>query len=347
MILADELPAWILGCYGGAEIRTPNIDRIAQTGARFQRYYTSAPAAEPGRASLLTGRTAMQVANAPSAGAAASPLAAMLAGLGYQCHSTSAGAGEAVVAEAAGFLDQQQAGKPFLLIAGFSDLRPPYSGVPEKYAGLYATAKFESFFPADPPAANATLGREMLADPLASLRKAAGAVAALDAQVGALISKLAATGLLDGTLLIFASPDGSLLTRHGLWGSGDSSDPANMYQEAAATPMIWRWPARIPPQTTRTELVSSVDILPAVAFRWPWLSRSPRISPGATWSSAAFRRRIWCGTRGISWCCATSARDPTSYTTCKKTRASGPTATTTTGSAASSPLWPPRSIRGR
>ena len=265
LIMADELPAWILGCYGGADIRTPNMDRIAQTGARFQRYYTSAPAAEPGRASLLTGRTAMQVANAPSAGAAASPLAAMLAGLGYQCHATSAGPGEAVVAEVAGFLDQQQAGKPFLLIAGFSDLRPPYSGVPEKYAGLYATAKFESFFPADPPAASATLGKEMLADPLASLRKAAGAVAALDAQVGALISKLAAKGLLDSTLLIFTSPGGSLLTRHGLWGSGDSSDPANMYQEAAATPMIWRWPARIPPQTTRTELVSSVDILPAIA----------------------------------------------------------------------------------
>jgi arylsulfatase A-like enzyme len=29
--------------------------------------------------------------------------------------------------------------------------------------------------------------------------------------------------------------------------------------------MIWRWPARIPPQTTRTELVSSVDLLPAIA----------------------------------------------------------------------------------
>jgi arylsulfatase A-like enzyme len=265
LILVDGLPAWVLGCYGGRDIRTPNIDLLAQTGARFQRHCTAAPAAEPGRASLLAGGTGMQVGTAPSADPAGSRLAAMLGGLGYACHATAAGSGEAVVADAAGFLDRQPAGQPFFLIAGFSDLRPPYSGISEKYAAAYAGAKLESFFPSDPPAANATAGKEMLADPLGSLRQAAAAIAAVDAQVGALISKLAAKGLLDNTLALFTSPGGSLLTRHGLWGSGDSSDPVNMYEEAVTTPMIWRWPARIPPQTMRTELVSSVDLLPAIA----------------------------------------------------------------------------------
>ena len=265
LILVDGLPAWILGCYGGTEIRTPNIDRLAQTGARFLRHCSAAPAAEPGRASLLTGGTGMQVAALPSADPAGSPLAAMLAGRGYACHAATAGPGEAVVAEAASFLDRQSAGKPFFLIAGFTDLRPPYSGISEKFAAAYASAKFESFFPSDPPAANATAGREMLGDPLGSLRQAAAAVAAVDGQVGALVSKLTQKSLLDDTLVVLTSPGGSLLGRHGLWGSGDSSNPPNMYEEAVATPMIWRWPARIPPQTTRTESVSSVDLLPAIA----------------------------------------------------------------------------------
>ena len=265
LILADGLPAWILGCYGGKEIRTPNIDCLAQAGARFRRHFTAAPAAEPGRASLLTGGTGMQVGAAPLANPAASPLATLLSGLGYACHWATAGSAEAVAEEAGKFLDQQAAGKPFFLVAGFSDLRPPYGGISEKYAAAYADAKLESFFPSDPPAANATAGKDMLGDPLGSLRKAAAAITAVDGQVGALISKLAGKGLLDATLVVFTSPGGSLLTRHGLWGSGDSSDPANMYEEAVTTPMIWRWPARIPPQTTRTEAVSSVDLLPAIA----------------------------------------------------------------------------------
>jgi arylsulfatase A-like enzyme len=256
LILADGLPAWILGCYGGKEIQTPNIDFLARTGVRFQRYCTAAPAWLPGRDSLLSGGTGMQVGTGVDAASPAPPLAAMLASLGYAFDPR---------AEVGQFLDQQTAGKPFFATASLTGLRPPYSGAAEKYVKLYADAKFESFFPADPPAGNASAGKEMLGDPLGSLRQAAAAITAMDAQVGALIAKLTQKSLLDTTLVVFTSPGGSLLSRHGLWGSGDSSNPPNMYEEAVATPMIWRWPARIPPQTTRTESVSSVDLLPAIA----------------------------------------------------------------------------------
>jgi arylsulfatase A-like enzyme len=193
------------------------------------------------------------------------PMGTMLGLLGYADKVTQLGLSEAVVADAGKFLDQQAAGKPFFLLAGFSDLRAPYDGVAEKYAKLYADAKFEAFFPSDPPAANATTGKEMLRNPLAGLRKAAAAMTAMDAQVGALIAKLTEKSLLDNTLVVFTSSGGNLLSRHGLWGSGDSSNPPNMFEEAVTTPMIWRWPARIPPQTTRTESVSSVDLLPSIA----------------------------------------------------------------------------------
>jgi len=53
IILADDLGYSDMGCYGG-EIPTPNLDRIAKAGARFEKVYTSARCC-PTRASLMTG----------------------------------------------------------------------------------------------------------------------------------------------------------------------------------------------------------------------------------------------------------------------------------------------------
>ena len=53
VILADDLGYSDLGCYGG-EIPTPNLDRLARAGVRFEKVYTSARCC-PTRASLITG----------------------------------------------------------------------------------------------------------------------------------------------------------------------------------------------------------------------------------------------------------------------------------------------------
>lgn len=45
-----------LGCYGEPEAITPNIDRLAQEGTRFNRAYVCHPLCSPSRAGLLTGR---------------------------------------------------------------------------------------------------------------------------------------------------------------------------------------------------------------------------------------------------------------------------------------------------
>ena len=42
LLVADNLPAWVLGSYGNQEIRTPNLDRLAQMGSRFQRHFACA-----------------------------------------------------------------------------------------------------------------------------------------------------------------------------------------------------------------------------------------------------------------------------------------------------------------
>ena len=53
LIMADDMGFSDLGCYGG-EIRTPNIDRLAERGLRFTQFYNNALCG-PTRASLMTG----------------------------------------------------------------------------------------------------------------------------------------------------------------------------------------------------------------------------------------------------------------------------------------------------
>lgn len=55
LLMADQLRADCLGCYGNRTISTPNLDRLARDGARFTAAYTSTPSCTPARSALLTG----------------------------------------------------------------------------------------------------------------------------------------------------------------------------------------------------------------------------------------------------------------------------------------------------
>lgn len=44
-----------MGCYGNKEVKTPNLDRLAATGLRFDRAYTQYAICGPSRACILTG----------------------------------------------------------------------------------------------------------------------------------------------------------------------------------------------------------------------------------------------------------------------------------------------------
>ncbi|MBQ1933788.1 MAG: sulfatase-like hydrolase/transferase [Clostridia bacterium] len=57
-ICTDQHRAEALGCYGNKFVKTPNIDRLAENGVRFEHAYCQAPVCAPSRAAMLTGRYA-------------------------------------------------------------------------------------------------------------------------------------------------------------------------------------------------------------------------------------------------------------------------------------------------
>lgn len=54
-IFADDLGYGEVGCYGQQKIETPNIDRLAAGGLKFNQFYAGTSVCAPSRASLMTG----------------------------------------------------------------------------------------------------------------------------------------------------------------------------------------------------------------------------------------------------------------------------------------------------
>ena len=54
-IITDNQSPWTLGCYGNTEILTPNVDRLAAEGLRFDNTFCVNPVCSPNRATCLTG----------------------------------------------------------------------------------------------------------------------------------------------------------------------------------------------------------------------------------------------------------------------------------------------------
>lgn len=60
-ICADEHTRNALGCYGTRFIKSPNLDKLAESGTRFASGYTNSPLCVPARGSLITGRYVHQI----------------------------------------------------------------------------------------------------------------------------------------------------------------------------------------------------------------------------------------------------------------------------------------------
>jgi arylsulfatase A-like enzyme len=61
LVLSDDHSVPHVGCYGNPDIKTPNLDRFAAEGMRFDRAYVTCPQCVPSRASIMSGRSPVAV----------------------------------------------------------------------------------------------------------------------------------------------------------------------------------------------------------------------------------------------------------------------------------------------
>ena len=79
-------------------------------------------------------------------------------------------------------------------------------------------------------------------------------VARMDVMIGEVVAALEAKRLLDDTLIVFISDNGMPFPGNKL----------NLYDRGTGTPLIFHWPAGLAPGVERTDLVSSVDLMPTL-----------------------------------------------------------------------------------
>jgi choline-sulfatase len=61
VIMSDQHTPDVLGAYGNADVRTPNLDRLAAAGIAFRNAYCNNPICVASRMSFLTGQTTQQI----------------------------------------------------------------------------------------------------------------------------------------------------------------------------------------------------------------------------------------------------------------------------------------------
>jgi uncharacterized sulfatase len=95
LVVVDDLNV-ALGCYGNRDVKSPNIDRLAARGVRFERAYSQYPLCNPSRVSFLSGRrpetSGIYILNTPAR--TALPDAVMLPQFFRQQGYYAAGAGK-------------------------------------------------------------------------------------------------------------------------------------------------------------------------------------------------------------------------------------------------------------
>ncbi len=271
-ILADDLGYGDLGCYGSKTILTPNLDRLAADGVRFECFYSGAPVCTPSRVALLTGRHPVRVGLDRVLGAKATSglpesevtLAQVLRKAGY----ATACVGKWHLGHESKFLPTRRGFdryfgipysndmKPLVLLRGEEKIEEPadLSALTKRYTDealafirdnktrpffLY----FAHTFPHIPLAASAAFRGKSKAGLYGD------AVEEIDWSVGEVRKELARLGLDAKTLVVFASDNGPWLAKGKDAGSAGAlrGGKATTFEGGVRVPCIVSWPGRTRP----------------------------------------------------------------------------------------------------
>ena len=249
-----------LGCYGDKNAITPNIDRLAQQGARFTRAFTHAPVCAPSRSGLITGMYPTTIGTHHMRSELLNPprtFTRYLRDAGYFVawpgktdfnFKVPKGAFDSTTNWRTNTLRQ-----PFFAFVNFSQSHESQIRTNRKRLDQHrARLKPKEFHaPASmelPPYHPDT--RETRRD----LANYYDLCTAVDYLVGDVLWELDKKGLATNTVVVFFGDHGRGLPRSKRW----------VYDSGIHVPLIVRWPGVIKPGTVREDLVSFIDFAPTM-----------------------------------------------------------------------------------
>lgn len=266
LIIADDVTYNDLPLYGGPNIETPNIDRLAAQGLTFNRAYLSMAMCNPSRTELYTGLYPFRNGSTWNHSAAREGTQSIVHHMGRLGYRVGLSGKKHVLPESSfGFEDvpgvpnprtkiaqpefdtseleafmSRDADQPFFLVTAFHEAHSPWSvGRPEAF-DLDELALPENL-------ADTRRTREHFATYLAE-------IVVLDWEVGRLLEALDASGQAENTIVLFTSEQGSHYpgSKWTNWNTG------------VHTALTVRWPGRIPAGERTDALVQYADVLPTL-----------------------------------------------------------------------------------
>ncbi len=276
LAIADDW-AWPHGgAYGCRFVKTPNFDRVAQTGTLWENNFCPSPSCAPSRAALLTGRHPWELEEGVNLwGLLPAKFAVypdLLEAAGYHIGLTNKGWGPGSVEDSgrprnpAGpmvndktctpptacmnandyaanfqdFLDARPNGAPFCFWYGAKEPHRPY----EKGSGLRAGKKLADV-DVPPYLPDCEEVRSDLLDYALETEY-------FDSHLGRMIDMLEERGELENTIIVVTGDNGMPFPR----------SKANLYELGMHVPMAISWPAKVPGGRRITDFTTFIDLAP-------------------------------------------------------------------------------------
>jgi N-sulfoglucosamine sulfohydrolase len=282
LITADD-QGLQMGCYGEKRIATPNMDKLAASGVRFETAYVTQASCSPSRSSIFTGlypHGTGQYGLANTGYSLHEPvrsatIPAVLKPAGYKTgiigklhvepedsfpwdfderrsHGKTRGVG--VAASLARRFLQEAGNSPFFLMVNFAD---PHAQR-ETPAGnrWYFPDVVEGQPPRPVEPGPQTVWDFQRVDTPAQRKRVSGylnCISRLDTALGLLLDELKQAGRLEDTLVIYIGDNGPPFDR----------GKTTCYESGLRTPFLVRWPGVSKPSVSQA-LVSTVDIAPTI-----------------------------------------------------------------------------------
>lgn len=262
MIIADDIGWDDMGCYGNEAVKTPNIDRMASEGLRFDNFYLTTSSCSPSRTSIISGRyphntgsaelhtplpesilTFTQVLKEAGYFTAQSgkwhmgPAARNSFDLIYDKGDEIGDGGED---KWVATLQERPKEKPFFLWLAALDAHRPWG--PNDFSGTHS-----------PSSVKVPVYLADAADTRSDLAKYYDEIARFDHFIGKIEEELGAQGVLDNTVIFILSDNGRPFPR----------SKTRMYDSGIKSPLVIKWPKGIDKEGgVSKSMISSVDLAP-------------------------------------------------------------------------------------